>query len=102
MFRLAWTQRILGDYERAYELDTAVVAGYRVLLGETHPDTLRAKLAIAADLGALGRFSESKEAAGTVAEEARLSLSPDDEFRQEIQQSAKALETVADRFENED
>jgi hypothetical protein len=40
METLAATRRTLGDLKEAYELFAAVLAGYRRVLGDDHPDAL--------------------------------------------------------------
>jgi len=100
-FSLAFTKRILGEYERSYELDSEVVGGYTVLHGEQSSETLRARLALAMDTGTLGRFSEAREALERLADDAKV-LPRRDKLRQEILQATSTLQALAQRLEGDD
>jgi tetratricopeptide (TPR) repeat protein len=54
--------RSMGDYERAYEIDTRYAGRLLESVGERHPYTLMAGRGVAADLRGLGRYTAAMEA----------------------------------------
>ena len=58
---LASIMRLQGDFDRAYQIDSDVLAEQERLFGGEHPHTLLSYLCIAADLRGLGRFQAALE-----------------------------------------
>jgi MinD-like ATPase involved in chromosome partitioning or flagellar assembly len=56
---LASIMRLQGDFNRAYSIDSEVLAEQERLFGAEHPHTLLSYLCIAGDLRGLGRFQEA-------------------------------------------